>query len=360
MNGLRNEIFDQCRHVLENCDEFANQDNLKALFFCQELSPYTGRLPEAANIHDRVSLTIEYLLRQRRDVEGRWVILNFLKVLRDKYEFPHGKREELGQLYNLVEGELQNVFEGIEIPFVTLAMTQDEANNLFCNPDFPSLNGIDHSGFLEFAHLLRKTEDDVLSHYDVLRDYWKPFILNNEDTRIESLVKGLFEDVNYTRRLKGLPEVYATFYTQGFFAEDIDVCNLLYENGCIVIADVLSLFHTTIWNTYDQSTIRNRKEKAAMIVLTPEIAFKTSINTYIEEFLKTKMKWHFVVEFEQHLLRLYEFNVGDLRTFKRRLFTMVPDAIRILQNQQPDPESLASLQKIQKTSIGSHLFGGWR
>jgi hypothetical protein len=356
MKGLRDETLRDLYRILAECEEFASHGSLLSLFVGEELSPYRNRLPEVINIQERTHLTVDYLLRQRKDAGGRWVILNFLQTLSNRYEHPHGKRGELDQILNTITEELQDFFDGIEIPFVTLAMNKEEANELLHDPNFKTLEGLEEAGFKNFINELKGNENDLLSHYETLRDHWKPYHVEDEDTRIESQVQGLLEDINLTRQRMRLPQVYATFYTQGFFDRDLAIWDLLYDRGCISIADFISLLHPSIWNAYDSSTIRNRKEKAAMIVLTPDLAFKTPLSDYIEEFFKTRMQWQYM-EFEYRLLRLYELNVGNLRTFKRRLFMLVPEAIRILQNLEPDPETLASLQKRQKTSIGNHIFG---
>ena len=113
MPVLREDTLLRCCHALIDCDEFANHEILISVFTCRELSPYSSRLPQAANINDRVHITIEYLLRQHRDAEGRWVILSFLRVLRDRYEFPHGKRQELE---NIGEGSGYYISEGNAVP----------------------------------------------------------------------------------------------------------------------------------------------------------------------------------------------------------------------------------------------------
>jgi hypothetical protein len=270
---------------------------------------------------------------------------------------PHEKHDAIAKLSAKLAQELESGLDGIEIPFVTLAMTSEEANELITNPEFPLVNGVNRDEFHQFIEDLRMPDDDILAHYDANRDHWKPYILQQEDTRIETLVKSLLEDVNANRRALGQIDVYAKFYTQGYFTQDNDVNELLYEYGCILIGDALSLFHPVVWGTHDRSSIRNRKEKAPMIVLVPDLVFKTPMSSFIEHYLRGCLGWHFT-QFEQNLFKLYELRVGDLTTFRRRLFAMMPDAIHMLQNDNPDPDSMSALRRLQKISVGKVIFGG--
>ncbi len=355
MSTLPNDLINSLRALFRQCDEFATNERLQAVFNCRELGCYRDRLPEANSLESRIQLTIEYLLRQHKTIDGNWVILTFLTVLEGKYPLEHGIHVGIHKALTDILQELSEDSDGIEIPFVTLAMTKNEAHELFSGDNFQPIDGIDIETFRYFTNSLMDPQDNILDHYDNERDYWKPYKNDRADTSVESLAKGLLEDVNYFRRNKKQAEVFANFHTKQFFDEDVNTWDYLYDRGCIVIADALSLFHQNVWSAYDRSTIRNRKEKVALFVLSPSIAFKTSTREYLDEFLRSHLKWHYT-EFEQNLLRLYEFNLGDLMSFKRRLFMLLPETIRILQNQQPDPESIVSLTRYQRTSVASVLF----
>ncbi len=83
MGGLPNDLWQQVRCVLLDCEEFGSTEALRALFAIEELRPFRGGLPEAHSLEARVEQTIGYMVRNRR-ADGRNALVLLLEVLGSK------------------------------------------------------------------------------------------------------------------------------------------------------------------------------------------------------------------------------------------------------------------------------------
>jgi hypothetical protein len=243
----------------------------------------------------------------------------------------------------------------IVIPFLTLAMNFSEAKDLFFNPDFQPMYSGKLNQFTEFIRSLAQTEEDIQYRYSDSRDKWIPYDSQDERQTIKEIITNLLNQINRDQETKKQPHIIADFYTNSFFNDETEKIDYLYEKGGIIIADIPSLFHPIVFNIFDKSAIRNRKEKIAMLMISPEKSHKTPINNFISDFLKLNFKWNYE-QYQNNLLRLYEFDIADLNSLRKRLFSILPDTMRIVQDEQPNPETLVSLTRFQKTRFGENYF----
>lgn len=82
MDELSN-LYSQCRAVLLTCDEFQNDDSLRALFTASQLNSYSHKIPEANTRDQRVDRCLGFL-RGRR-FKGQPLLALFLEILGSRY-----------------------------------------------------------------------------------------------------------------------------------------------------------------------------------------------------------------------------------------------------------------------------------
>ena len=92
---LSTDLHTQCRTVLLQCHEFANNRTLRAFFGIGPLWPFRIGVPEANNLNERVDLCIDYVLKLRL-TGGRPVLPGFLATLRDRYQPGYTLLQERG------------------------------------------------------------------------------------------------------------------------------------------------------------------------------------------------------------------------------------------------------------------------
>lgn len=105
MVGLSTELYQRCRDILLQCNEFNNDASLQAAFITGELNPFQNGLLEAASRTERVDLNLNFLL-SRRLRDGRLLLHLFLTTLRNRYEPGDALRDELAVLAVEVERAL--------------------------------------------------------------------------------------------------------------------------------------------------------------------------------------------------------------------------------------------------------------
>jgi predicted membrane protein len=106
VQGLPDNLFNQCRNVLLQTSEFDTDTSLRAVFITDELRPFRDRLPSAASKSDRVNRCLAFLLDKRLS-DGRPVLPVFLEALHNKYQQGDALRDELASLADDVEQSLE-------------------------------------------------------------------------------------------------------------------------------------------------------------------------------------------------------------------------------------------------------------
>lgn len=101
-------LYQRCRTVFLECDEFKNNGSLGAVFAAPDLQPFQKRLPQATNPAERVNKCLEYLLGIR-SASGRAGLSIFLDTLCSFYEEGDSRREKLKQLSEAVKAVLEPV-----------------------------------------------------------------------------------------------------------------------------------------------------------------------------------------------------------------------------------------------------------
>jgi hypothetical protein len=342
---LSKELNFRCRLTLLKCNEFESYNSLQAVFVTTELSIYHNGLPHALNKDDQVNQTIAYLVPQYLS-DNRPVLPLFLAELRDRRYDGDALRDELNELCIEVTQALGN--ETV-VSFVIGAMTQDEAIDLMTESvfDSPTVAPAERTRFQQFRQALQGHGIvDFLPYYGVHREHWKP--ISFPQNSIDKIVVDMVNHINQ-RHLEEqrLPQILVQFLSIDFFAKDrtkrTEALNQLRQSGGIFIIDAISLFHPVLYHGLSKSELSSN-ERVAMLVLSPVNASALQVNKLIEEVIESQIEPAFL-RFDEHFDRLCELGVGDLRTLKRWLFAILPEAATIGQNQKPNPDNRKRIRK---------------
>lgn len=359
--ALPQELYNRCRATLLKCGQFDSQASLQAVFVTAELVLYRDGLPMSSSKNERVSKAIDYLLPKRLS-DGRPVFLVFLAALRDRYNPGDELHDELKKRCSEVEQELDKV-EVIDIPFVVVAMTNDEAVHLISEAVFdnPTVAPVERARFQQFREALQEHGiTDLLPHYGEFREDWKPHVC--QQSTIHEIVLGIAGLINQQRsETPGLSLIYPRPFSAGFFAEDedtrLETWDQLGQLGCVIIVDSISAFHPMLRRILLSSEMGSN-ERAAMLVLSPVNSSAIPVNQLIEQEISLQMQRAFA-RFSKNLDRLCEIGIGDLRAFQRWLFAILPEAATIVQNQRPNPSNRSIIRERMGEPLGMEqlIFG---
>jgi hypothetical protein len=336
MSGLTLDLYMNCRDTLLVCSEFDKQGSLQALFVNADLAPYKDKIPDADNKDDRVALTIDYLLR-KRSVDGRWVFVQFLTVLRDKHHTEDALHGDLNNLVIGVEGEL-NQLSVIKIPFVVVAMTQEEADALDKETVFDDqeVAPAEKARFQTFKQALQEYGiTDLPKFYADKRGGWRPYPCPHNS--IEEIIIEIFDVVNKSEKVgTNLPLLEPEFFSEDFFRKDAGPPTSLWtqlgRSGCVLVVDAVSVFHPLLRKTLSDSEVSSN-EFVAMLMLSPVSTNEIQVNQLIETIVGLKMKRAFS-RFNEQWDRLCEIGIGDLRSLQRWLFSVLPEEAAIVREQR--------------------------
>lgn len=341
--ALPQELYARCRATLLECNEFDNYNSLQAIFVTNELEKYQKRLPQANTKDDLVSQTIAYLV-QKRLSDNRAVLSLFLAELRGRRDHGDALHNELDQLCAEVERELKKI-ETIGIPFVIVAMTRDEANDLITEAVFdePTVASVERTRFRQFRESLQEhgiNIADLLPHYEEHRQNWRPHTCQR--STIYEIVSDIADLINQQwSETPSLSLIHPQFFSSDFFAKDedtrIETWDRLGQLGCVIVVDAVSMFHPRLRHNLSHSEMGSN-ERVAMLVLSPINSCAIPVNQLIEREIGSQMQRAFA-RFSKYLDRLCEFGVGDLRALQRWLFTVLPETATIVQNQRPSPSN---------------------
>ncbi len=341
MAGLPSDLHMRCHTTLIRCGEFDTHASLQAIFVTEELRPYRDRLPQAtSNKADRVNQTMLFLLEQNLS-GGRPVFPIFLATLYNKYMLGDALRDELEGLYAEVEQAISHAM--ITVPFVIAAMNHDQATDLFTETVFddPAVAQIERERFRQFmAALHAHGLEALVPHYGVRPENWQPYTC--EGAAIGKIISDMIDHINLVRReMPGMQLICPRFSSGDFFEEDrvkrLQSWEQLKQSGGVLIVDAVSLFHPGLRQKLAQSETASN-ERIAMLVLSPVNSRANQVDQLIEEVIDSQMALAFS-RFDEHLDRLCEIGVGDLRAIQRWLYTILPEEASILQDQKPNPQN---------------------
>jgi hypothetical protein len=345
--ALSQELYGRCHQTLLKCSEFDSHGALQAIFVTEELVMYRDSLPTSSSKSELISKVIDYLLPKRLS-DGRPVFAIFLNALQLRYHSGDELHDELTELYSDAEQSLNRV-EFTNIPFVVVAMTQDEAAELMTENVFddPMVAPIERTRFRVFKEALQEHDvADLLLCYGKQREAWKPHILWQHT--IQEIILEIIDLINQQRaEILNSSMLFPEFFSSNFFAKDestrLETWDQLERQGCVIIVDPVSVFHPVLRRFLLKSEMGSN-DRTAILGFSPVDANTIPVNQLLEEEIGSQMQRAFA-RFSKHLDRLCEFGVGDLRTLQRWLFAILPETATIVQNQRPNPSNRQKLRR---------------
>ncbi len=84
MAGIPQNLYIPLRETLVECGSFDNDEQLRAIFAHELLSPWRNQVPEARSVMDRVDVVVSFLIGRRRAETQTNALVLLLLVLRDR------------------------------------------------------------------------------------------------------------------------------------------------------------------------------------------------------------------------------------------------------------------------------------
>lgn len=204
------------------------------------------------------------------------------------------------------------------LPIIIAAMTDQQAAELLDGRVKTRLGDQQQTIFTSFFSQIQSI--NLLQNYSKDQDSWVPHAFPY--VTIKNIINEMVGFVNDSALDQLLIE--PVFLSEDFFSDDrlirINTVNLLADRGGIIIVDAVSLFHPEICSKLFASAINN--PDIALIVISPINYIINSVNQLIEDFLAVQMDIT-LSRFELKLDPLCEIGIGDLRTLKRTLFSIL-------------------------------------
>jgi len=351
MTSLPKNLYINCQTVLAQCSEFDSLNSLRSVFGIAELNPFRNALPDAESRQDRVNKTIDYLTSQTASKATESLLSIFLDMLISRRSEIDKLREDLRNLKQDITSWLTNYADiEIEIPIVCFAMTRREVEEVINGEVFsdPGVAPLARDEFLTLCTLLKKYGiTDLHMLYGERREDWKIEYPKSDNT-VENVIISTMNCINDTYRKESIP-IRPRFESTNFFdpSTKMETWSRLSEYGCIVIVDVVSLFHPLLSEVLLQSGIvHNDNDPVAIFIHNPVNSQSFSINSTIEQYINKKVQRAFH-RFDKKLDKLCEFGLGGVRTLQRWLNAVVPDVEKFVTGEHPRE---VNRQSVRKTS----------
>jgi hypothetical protein len=270
----------------------------------------------------------------------------------------------LNGLIKEFDSEFKTEKDEVEIPFVIVAMTQEEATELqeLTFNQQRSIND-DLKNFQELTQMIKDYGiGNFINYYSETRDEWKPYIF--KESTIKSIIIDIIEEINHINynynEIENLPLIKPIFLSHNCLGLDEDerfrIWDELRELGCVIIVDSISLFHPTVRQNLLNSQISSNKN-VAIIVLSPINHSDIQANQLLEQTIKYQYQPAFH-RFHKKLDKLCEIGIGDLRAIKRLLFSILPETAQIivkqpqLKNKQKFRRAMGTVNNIDRLWTG--------
>jgi hypothetical protein len=228
-------------------------------------------------------------------------------------------------------------------------MTLDEAEELKNKLDSAehALEGESHY-FKDLIESLKAYGvDEFTEYYGSSREDWKPYACS--ESTIRETILEIVSEVNIYHEKLGFnsPIIKAQFLSDDCFGLDsnkrIEAWNELKRKGCVIVVDSVSLFQPFVRDKFLNAEVGSH-ENVSILTLSPINPSMVEANRILEKLVSEKMEQAFF-RFHQNLDKRCEIGIGDLRSIKRWLFSILPETIEILNRQKAQPQNREILQE---------------
>ncbi|MDD4650882.1 MAG: hypothetical protein PHQ34_01510 [Methanothrix sp.] len=342
--GLSRSLLKDVRNILLKCKEFDSSSSINAIFSSCELSDYLEDLRDASSPSERIDQVISCLLRNPGEDKPKFV--EFLEILLDRYDPIDPFFDELSDCISRVQEELRGIKKIDEVPFIILAMTNDEALEML--KEGASIPEELRKLFPSLVSELKKHGDehniDLGNRYGKSREDWKPYI--DSDKSIKNIIESVCSKYNNIKcSEKGKSMICPDFQSEEFF-NDIGTRKKLLKSGGIFIIDPFSLFHHKLFRTLSLSGVisENIPENIAILIQSPVSSRTLNINGLIDNMVMSIANEAYR-RYRDEFDKKFEISVGDEPALNRWLFTVIPEEVEQINSMAPCPSSVLALEK---------------
>jgi len=268
-------------------------------------------------------------------------------------------KQELEQLILEFDLQVKPDQNEIVIPFVIVAMTKSEVNNLSqkITSNQAELLTDEFKNFQELTRLLQEygIKNNIVDHYSDIREEWKP--LTFQGLSIKTVITEIIDNTSSSNsRLANSSSLKPIFLSDVCLGENDDerikTWNDLRKSGCVIIVDAISLFHPQVLNKLLKAEITS-KENVAFLVLSPVNPLDIKANKLLEETIKKAIEPAFL-RFNDDLDKLCEIGIGDLRAIKRWFVSVIPETAENITNpkmKSKNPGIMSEKLRQQKSGL---------
>jgi len=301
---------------------------------------------------DRTKKLIPVLLHDVKDGDIPLMLqrLSYLDFRGTDFDDPLELESVTNDLIANVKGELPPAgVEAIGVPFVVFAMTNDEATQLATKTVF----GQPHTDKTAFESIVAKLDyqvEDIPRFYGATREDWQPPPAKSETVRctIEDMVSRINGQLPASA-----PILRPQFFSEDFLSDDINwrlhTWKRLRNMGCVLVIDVLSMFHPKLQTLLLQSGF-STAETVSIVVLSPIQSEQLKIEPIILD-IKNMLQIAFD-RWENDLDMLCEFGIGNARAFRRWLYSVLPEAARRAVGEKPNPDAKRRISEQLQAQYG--------
>ena len=353
--GLTRQLLKDVRSILLKCNEFDSSSSISAIFSSCELSDYLEDLKDAPSPSERIDQVMSCLIRNPG--EGRPKFVEFLEILLDRYDPNDPFHDDLKDCVSRVQEELCGIKKIDEIPFIILAMTNEESLEMLKEgasiPEelrdmFPSLVS-------ELNEYSKKHNIELGKRYGEHREDWKPY--TDSDKSIKEIIENVCVKYNILRCSGKGKSMISPEFQSAEFIDDIGTRKKLLKSGGVFIIDPFSLFHPKLNKILRLSGVisENIPENTAIFIQSP-VSFKTlNINKLIENMVMSIANEAYR-RYKEEFDKKFEIGVGDEPALNRWLFTIIPEEIEHINSRAPSQSSKIALEK-NLARVGSKASG---
>lgn len=359
--GISQDLLIRCHNTLIDCEQFNTHALLQSVFVTRELIIFRDSLRQTDSKAQRVSETISFLLDKKLN-DGRLVFPIFLEMLCELHSHDDFRYRKLKELCLDVKNKLSEV-DVVDVPFVIVAMTRDEATALFEETVFdrPDVAPSERSAFRSFKETLQVRENAVwISRYTGDRNQWNPLVGQNQTIRTMILESSDWLNTNVQLQ-SNLPLIRPLFLSQDFLSENdeerVTTWEQLSQLVCVIITDAISLFHPLIYRKMLQSEMSSNHQTAMGILILPPKA--NSTNVFIEQEIQERLQRAFA-RFDQFNDNLCNFEVNRQRNLRKWLINILPELTEKIQDIPDNNARIWMRKKIEQIYGISKLISGKR
>lgn len=233
----------------------------------------------------------------------------------------------------------------VDVPFVVLAMTNEEAKGLLSG----NVRPVKEDKFAGLQAELEAKEypiNRLLSFYGTKRDDWHSPLCQmqpGEKITIKRFIEDVVERLNKsTRETRIGYTIDLQFRSEDFTHKEQQIrtkTNKELEDRCVLVVDTLSLFHPYLAEILNYSPLAHRHKNIIPIAVPPPYYRQAErIDDLLESAMREMMALSYD-RFENELDMLCEFGLSHPRALKRWLFAALPEAARKFSRRSPRDEN---------------------